>query len=370
MRFPKFSLGPAVIAVVLALSIPACEGGGGAGAGKGANTPAGAAAQQDIGEVLATVDGLEVGSIEFEQSAARKQPTEGDKLTEADKKEVLDRLVDEKLLYLEALKKGLDKDPKVQKVMVNTLLRQDVYGSVRNSDFKDEDLQKYYEDHKDEFIVPEKVQIKRILIKISDQRPDAAAETEAKRIVAELSKAPDSFKDLASKFSEDPYRRRGGDVGFVAQTGKPGLDPAVVDKAFTMKVNEISAPFKSSEGWNIVQVANRRERVERTFQQMKGSVLRKVKNDKLKALYDGYVANLRATAKIDVKADKLAAIDVKSSRKAGGALSGMNLEGGPGGEGMEEEMEAPDMPMPGAGEGGAPHAMPTAGGEAAVPGHK
>jgi peptidyl-prolyl cis-trans isomerase C len=357
MRF----LNSAVIAVVLSLSLPACQGGG---TEKGAKPAAGAAVKQDIGVVLATVDGLEVGSIEFEQSAARKQPTEGDKLTDADKKEVLDRLVDEKLLYLEAVKKGLDQDPKVQKVMVNTLLRQDVYGSVRNSDFKDEDLQKYYEEHKDEFIVPEKVQVKRILIKVSDQRPEAAAEAEAKRIAGELNKAPDSFKDLASKFSEDPYRRRGGDVGFVAQTGKPGLDPAVVEKAFTMKVNEISAPFKSAEGWNIVQVANRRERVERTFQQMKGSVLRKVKNDKLKALYDGYVANLRATAKIEVKADKLAAIEVKPTRKAG-AASGLNIEGGPGGEGIDEEMEAPEMPMPGAAEGGP--AAPTA---PAEPEHK
>ena len=83
-----------------------------------------------------------------------------------------------------------------------------------------------------------------------------------------------------SKHSEDPYRRRGGDVGFVPKTGKPGLDPEIVDKAFAMEVEQVSEPFKTNEGYNVIYIANKRDRVERTFQQMKGSVLRKVKNEK------------------------------------------------------------------------------------------
>ena len=85
-----------------------------------------APAAQDIGTVLATVNGQEVGSKEFQEAAARKQPAAGDALSNDEKAEVLDRLVDDALLYQKALTLGLDKDPKVQKVMVNTLLRQEV----------------------------------------------------------------------------------------------------------------------------------------------------------------------------------------------------------------------------------------------------
>ena len=348
----------ALLAALLSTSLLACDG----GAQKGAEPAAGAAPAQEIGTVLATVNGMEVGSIEFEQSAQRKSPAVGDQLSIDEKKEVLNKLVEEKLLYLEALKKGLDKDPKVQKVMVNTLLRQDVYASVKNSDFTDAELQAYYEAHKDEFIVPEKVQIKRILVKISDQRSEADAKKIADEVVAGLKKDPASFKDLAGKYSEDPYKRRGGDVGFVAKTGKPGLDQAVVDKAFEMAVEQVSEPFKTSEGFNIIQVANKRERVERTYAQMKGSVLRKVKNDRLKSLYDSYVNNLRTAAKVEIKEDALAKVEVKSARKAG--APGMVM--GPG-EGMDDEgMDAPEAaPMP----GGAPPvpgaAAPAAGGEEA-----
>ena len=279
-----------------------------------------------------------------------------------EKKEVLDGLVEEKLLYAEALNKGLDKDPKVQKVMVNTLLREDVYSTVKNSDFTDEMLQAYYEEHKSEFVVPEKVQIKRILVKVTDVRPDADAKKEAERLLAEVKKDPESFKDVAAKFSEDPYKRRGGDVGFVSKEGKPGLDAAIVDKAFGMATGAVSDVFKSDDGYNIVQVAARREQVERTFQQMKGSVLRKVKNEKMKELYDAYVAKLRTGASVKIEESKLAALEIKNARRPfspGNAIGAEGEEGElptgqlePGDEMGEEGGEGGGRPpMPGAGKG-------------------
>jgi len=295
------------------LTSTACDNGG-AGSTDGKATTAAKAQNKDVGEVLATVNGLKVGASDYKAAAARKVPANGKTLSTEEKTEVLDRLVDEKLLYLAALDQGLDQDPKVQKVMVNTLLREAVYAKVKNSDFTDEDLQKYFDEHKDEFIVPEKVQIKRILVKVSDERPDDAAKSEAERILGELKGDVAQFKQLASKHSEDPYKRRGGDVGFVPKDGKPGLDSAVVEKAFSLGVGDLSDVFKTDEGYNIVLNANKRDKVERTFQQMKGSVLRKIKNEKLKSLYDSYVADLRTGAKVAKEDAKLAEIEVEPAR--------------------------------------------------------
>ncbi|RME24543.1 MAG: hypothetical protein D6798_10950, partial [Deltaproteobacteria bacterium] len=278
---------------------------------------------------LATVNGVPITVEEFEEAAARKTPENGVSLSDAEKQEILDRLVAEKLLYKAALEKGLDKDPKVQKVMVNTLLRELVYSQVRNSDFTDEELQAYYEAHKEDFVVPEKVQIRRILIKVKDDRPDEEARKEAERIHALVVANPESFKDLATQYSEDPYRRRGGDVGFVSRAGKPGLDDEVVAKAFEMQVGDISDVFKTEDGYNIITVVNKRERVERTFQQMKGSVLRKVKNEKLKELYDQYVNDLKAGAKIDIDTDKLAQVEVTRSRRPMGPSMSLGSPGAP-----------------------------------------
>lgn len=354
------------------LGAPACDNGGKGGGSATADQ----AATADIGETLATVNGIPVGAKEFEQAAARKAPASGDSLSVEEKKEVLDSLVEEKLLYAEALRKGLDRDPKVQKVMVNTLLREDVYSTVKNSDFTDEMLQQYYDEHKSEFVVPEKVQIKRILVKVTDARPDADAKKEAERLRAEVVKSPDSFKDVAAKYSEDPYKRRGGDVGFVSKEGKPGLDQEIVNKAFEMETGAISDVFKTADGYNVVQVAARREQVERTFQQMKGSVLRKVKNEKMKELYDSYVAKLKTGADIKIDESKLAAVEVKNARRPymPGTPVGAPGEGeeGAGEEGGEGEMDdAAGGPPAGAMPSGAAPvpARPMAdGGQPALPG--
>ena len=112
-------------------------------------------------------------------------------------------------------------------------------------------------------------------------------------------------------------------MGFVSSEGKPGLDSAIVERAFEMSVGEVSEPFKTEDGYNVVYVANKRERVERTFQQMKGSVLRKVKNEKLKDLYQQYVDDLKEGANIKINEDQLSAIDIKHAVKA--APPGMQI---------------------------------------------
>lgn len=266
--------------------------------------------------VIARVADIEITAEEFEAAAQRTAPKDGEAFTAEERKAILDKLVVEKMLYAEARKKQMDRDPKVQKVMVNTLLRQDVYASVRNSDFTDEELLAYFEAHKDEFVVPEKVQVRRIFIKVGDRRTDAEALALATELRGKIEKNPESFKDLASEHSEDPYRRRGGDLGFVSNEPKPGVDPAVIEKAFALEVGKVSEPFLAGGGYNVVMNAAKRERVDRTFDQMKGAVLRKVKNDRYKDLYDGYVAQIRGDYKVTVDDAAVNAVDVKPGRRA------------------------------------------------------
>ncbi len=252
-----------------------------------------------IGVPLATVDGHPIGTKEFDPQAIRRAGAKGDIPMDV-RLDVMDDLVDEKLLYIEALRRDLDLDPKIQKMMVNTLLKEEVYSSVRTSDIKEDEVRAYFEQHKDEFVVPEKLQIKRILVKPRGEETPDMAKNRAEEIRAEVVARPADFKALAQQHSQGPFARRGGDMGYVTTEGKPGVDPAVVAKAFDLGRGDISEVFETRDGWNIVQVAARRDRVERTFEQMRGSVLRKVKSEKYRSLYESYVAGLKEKASIEV----------------------------------------------------------------------
>ena len=269
----------------------------------------------DIGDVLATVGDISIGTNEWQIVAARMTPSNGETLSLEEKEEVLNNLIEQKLLYLHAKNKGVDRDPKVQKLMVQTLMRNEVYSTVRNSDFSAEELKAYFETNREDFVVPEKVQIRRIHIKAGEKRSAEEAKGIAEDLRKQLVDAPEKFKALAKDNSEDPYRKRGGDLGFVAKEGKPGIPSDVVAKAFAMDVGALSEVFESGGGFNVITVVNRRERVERTYEQMKGSVLRKMKSEKFKSLYDAYVDDIRGAYSVDTKNELLNGLEVKAPRK-------------------------------------------------------
>jgi len=270
---------------------------------------------EQIGDTIATVNGMPIGSKEFDHMAARQIDRAG-LVAEDARRDIIARLVDEKLLYQEALRQGIDKDPKLQKMMVNSLLKGAVYNSVRAGSIADADLRAYFDSHKDEFVVPEKVQVKRILVKSDDGEPLDAVAARARAVRDEVVAHRDDFKNIAQRFSRGPYARRGGDMGFVTRTGKPGVPDAVVDEAFKLSRGEVSEVFAADDGWNIVYVPNRRDQVERTFEQMRGSVQRKVKSARYRQLFDDYVAGLKEGAQIDINESLVLGRKVEPPRPA------------------------------------------------------
>jgi peptidyl-prolyl cis-trans isomerase C len=249
--------------------------------------------------VVARVGDQSISTAQLQQAAQRSTGQAGQTLSFADKQELLDVLVSESLIHQEALRLGLDRDPKVIKVMVNTLLRDQVYSTVRNSDVSEGELRAYYDAHPSAFVVPEKVQIKLLLV-----RSDTHGERQAKALAEQLHRTavadPAQFSQLAREHSEEAHRRRGGDLGFISRSGKPGLSPEVVARAFELKAGGISPVFSTAQGYQFVQVLNHRAAVSRSFEQMKGAVLRKLKNERMTQLYDAFVARLWASERVEV----------------------------------------------------------------------
>jgi parvulin-like peptidyl-prolyl isomerase len=287
-----------------------CSGGS---SGVGASPSGGGTEPEPAGEVLAKVGDGFVSEAEFASAASRVQQP-GEELSLEDRKEVLDKLVTEEILFQEALEKGLYRDPKVRKIMVNLLLRQEVYDNVRSTEISTEDLQAFYEAHKAEFTVPEKVQIKRIFLKTGGEggRTEADAMTLAKELQGKIKKDPAQFKVLAEQHSDDPYKRRGGDLGYVARDGKPGVPPEVIETAFALAVGQVSDPFVAGEGVNLVLVAAKRQASERTFDQMKGSVLRQMKNERFQELTDQYIAKAKNGYSVSIDEKALSAVKIEA----------------------------------------------------------
>jgi hypothetical protein len=287
------------LTLVAALSLAACSGSSGEGADAAKSGKMAPPPNAFVGTPLAKVNGMPVGSASFEQFSQRQPPADGKAYTMEEKRKILDEAITDEVLFQAAFDAGLYHDPKVRKIMINLLLREGVYGEVSNEDFTDAELQAFFEEHKEEFVVPEKVQVMRLFVAINNTRPAPEAERLANEHYAKIKANPEEFRAVATEHSDDPFQRRGGDLGYISREGKPGIPPEVTARAFDLEVGTVTEPFLAAGGYNILYVAKKRERLERTFEQMRGSVLRRMKNDRYEALSDTFVDKLREAAKVE-----------------------------------------------------------------------
>ena len=290
----------------------ACSGGSSSSAPVTADRQPG---EDLIGKSFGTSSGMAMGFREFDEVAARRGAM-AKSLTEEQRKDIVDGLIDEKLLYLKAVEKGVDLDPKIQRMVVNTFLKDHVYKKVRETNPTPDELVAYFEAHKEDFVVPEKRQVKRILVRPRDGEDGAAAEARAKLVRAALEgEGAGDWNGLAAKHSSGPYKDRGGDLGYVGNTERPGVDPAVIARAFEQPVAGITEVFRTPEGFNILNVVAIRPRVDRTFNQIKGAVARKAKAERYKEAFESYVTALRNGAQHEVNWEAVADHTVRGARR-------------------------------------------------------
>lgn len=116
----------------------------------------------------------------------------------------------------------------------------------------DDELRNYYEMNPEEFIKPKTVEARHILIK-TDQNdsPEKIEEKKTRALEIQKMAEKDDFAELARKYSEGPSRDNGGFLG--AFTQKDMVKP-FADKAFSMKIDEISDPVRTRFGWHIIKL--------------------------------------------------------------------------------------------------------------------
>ena len=145
--------------------------------------------------------------------------------------------------------------------MKNELLTQRVIGQevARNIAVSEGEMQKYYDEHKAEFMRKEaQVFLSQIVISTEGKTPDqvAAAEKKAKELVARA-KRGDKFSDLARENSDDVETGKNG--GYIGAMPKGVMDKAIEDLVFKEKKGFVSDAIKRPNAFLILKVEERYE---------------------------------------------------------------------------------------------------------------
>ncbi len=118
------------------------------------------------------------------------------------------------------------------------------------------EIQQYYDEHKEEYRVPEKRKIQYALFPIVPTKADSQAVWNDALDLIKRIKEGEDFASLAKTYSEDPGTRdKGGDLGFFS---RGTMVKPFEDAVFSAKVGQIVGPVKTPYGLHIIKVEEKK----------------------------------------------------------------------------------------------------------------
>jgi peptidyl-prolyl cis-trans isomerase C len=246
------------------------------------------------GPVLASVNGDKLTVPELDSLSPQ-----GFQVTRENLPKILDKWVSNSLMYQEAVRRGVDKEPQVQAhikrlerdYLVNDLLDR-ITTNVKVG--QDQEMQ-YFNQHKDEFSY--EVKIARIVL---------ADSMHAAQTVAELKGGAD-FTKLAKERSQDVALEAGQESRYFARNvGDPrmGGDPTVAEAIFALSPGQISDVIPSQEGYQIIKLIDKKKvKADVAFAEAKDEIEAILSYRRSQAVVDSVLTSLREKAKIELKPD-------------------------------------------------------------------
>jgi foldase protein PrsA len=150
----------------------------------------------------------------------------------------------------------------------------------------DEEMKTYFDENKNTFAQAEQVKASHILVE---------DEAKAKEVKEKLA-AGEDFAALAKEYSTDTASAEsGGDLGFFS---KGSMVAEFEDKAFSMKVDEISDPVKSEFGYHIIKVTDKKEAKEANYEDSKAEIKGVLLDEKVAAEYPTWLEDKKEEYKV------------------------------------------------------------------------
>ena len=277
----------------------------------------------------------EFGKRYFEEVQKASLASEsGEKVRQA-KREVLDQLIDMKILDQEIKKKKVEVPERDVDGAVDDILKRnnftlndlkmalakegmtystyrervrDDLGKMRLISreikskimIKEEDLRQAYKERIQEFMIPLEVQVQQIFFAVSresSREQTSAVETEARK-VWEKAKAGEDFSELARKYSRGPEAGEGGVLGYFK---RKELLPELDEVVFQMKAGEVSPLVRSSEGFHLLRVMDRKGGEPKPFLEVQSRLRDEIMQAESEKKFKEWMKALKEKAYIEIK---------------------------------------------------------------------
>ncbi len=298
----------------------------------------------DGDEVFARIDDIVITRDEFERevySSARQtfyhgRPPSAEEFVEF-RRDVADRMIDRKLLLLEAKRRELQPDhasidakiagyearygdterwqsegPQMVAAL-RAKFEEDGLVEVLEADVRtvpapaSGDVRDFYSANLDLFTEPAQNRVRVILLGVppSAEAPVWQAKREEAQRIMERLRDGESFEELARLHSSDHSADQGGDMGYL-HSGM--LSPVAEEAIAQLDVGEITEPIQVLEGMAIFQLAERKPEELQEFTKVRDRAEELWKRQRGEQQWKDLIGELRAETQVNVDTDYLASI--------------------------------------------------------------
>ena len=244
-------------------------------------------------KILATVGGMPITEADVNEFLAGLGQRGASYNTPEGRKMILEQLIGNKLLLLDAKRNLLEAEPefKAQLAKLKDQLLTNFAGErvIAAVTIADKDVRDYYENNKEQFVSEESVNASHILVD---------TEESALEILAKINAGEISFEDAAMEYSSCPSKANGGNLG---DFGKGQMVPEFDEAVFAMEVGEISkAPVKTQFGYHLIKLNDKKESETMPFAEIKDEIKEGLLGEKRRAAYDSKINQLKILYPVDM----------------------------------------------------------------------
>lgn len=152
------------------------------------------------------------------------------------------------------------------------------------------EIKKYYEAHRDNFIIPEEVRAAHIVKHATPQVSLAKAYKDILKVQNAL-KAGAKFEELADENSDCPGN--GGDLGYFH---RGEMVQEFEDVVFSMAIGEVSDIIRSGFGYHIAKLYDKKPARPLAFEHVKNEIIKKLTDEKREKRIEEFIDALKEKA--------------------------------------------------------------------------
>ena len=204
---------------------------------------------------------------------------------------VLDQLINQKLLLLDATRNLYEREPEFKaelaRVKEDLLVNYAVNKAVASVRVTDAEAKEFFDAHPEQFAGEKTVNASHILV---------ADEAQANEILAKINAGEISFEDAAKEFSSCPSSAEGGCLG---DFGHGQMVPEFDQACFSMKEGEIAGPVQTQFGFHLIKLNKINEAQPMQFEQVKEQLRQSLMGEKQQNAYQSKINQLKILYPVD-----------------------------------------------------------------------